>query len=144
MRIRLADAAVWQSAHARPWLFAGESKGAEVASWKQAWRSEQAFSKRWSYGAAFLDLVKAFAFERVPHDLLVRQARALGYNLRLLRVSLAAYRLARAIRVEGACSCLLTATRGVTARAGHAVIELRPRTCCVIVFIPFVHAFQAL
>ena len=65
------------------------------------------------------------AFERVPHDVLIRQAAALGYNLRLLRVSLAGYRLPRTLLVQGACSKLVIATRGITAGAGHAVVELR-------------------
>ena len=123
MRIRLADAAVWQSLHERPWLFASSGKGAEVAAWKQAARSEQAAARGMAYAAVLLDLVKAF--ERVPHDLLVRQARALGYNLRLLRLSLAGYGLPRAIVIDGVCSREVVATRGITAGAGHAVIELR-------------------
>ena len=123
MRIRLADAVVWQSVRERPWLYASSGKGADVAAWKQAARSEQAAARGWVYAAVLLDLVKAF--ERVPHDVLVRQAYALGYNLRLLRLSLAGYRLPRALMVEGACSRLVVATRGITAGAGHAVVELR-------------------
>jgi len=123
MRIRLADAVIWQSLHERPWLYASAGKGADVAAWRQAARSEQAAARGWSYGAALLDMVKAF--ERVPHDLLVVKARAKGYSLRLLKVSLSAYRLARTLMVQGACSALVVAVRGITAGAGHAVIELR-------------------
>ena len=64
MRIRLADAVVWQSAYDRPWLYAGAGKGAEVAAWRQAARAEQAAARGWDYAAVLLDLVKAF--ERVP------------------------------------------------------------------------------
>jgi len=123
MRIRLADAVVWQSLHERPWLFASAGKGAEVAAWRQAARSEQAASKDWHYGASLLDMIKAF--ERVPHDVLVTKAMEKGYSLFLLKASLAAYRLPRALVVQGVCSKLLVACRGVTAGAGHAVIELR-------------------
>ena len=75
------------------------------------------------YAAVLLDLVKAF--ERVPRDIPVRIAASLGYNLYLVRASLAAYRLSRTLQVEGACSKTVVAVRGVTAGAGHAVIELR-------------------
>ena len=60
-----------------------------------------------------LDLIKAF--ERVPHAWLVVKARELGYNLYLLRASLAAYRMPRALLVEGVCSWLVTASPGITA-----------------------------
>ena len=123
MRIRLADAVVWQSLYERPWLHASAGKGADIAAWKQAARSEQAASRDWHYAAVLLDLVKAF--ERVPHATLVLQAHALGYNLRLLRVSLAAYRLPRAVGLEGVYSQRVVAARGITAGAGHAVVELR-------------------
>jgi len=123
MRVRLADAVVWQTLHERPWLYASAGKGAEVAAWRQAARSEQAAARNWHYGAALLDMVKAF--ERVPHDILVAKAVTKGYPLRLLRVSLSAYRLARTLTVQGACSRLVIAVRGITAGAGHAVVELR-------------------
>ena len=61
----------------------------------------------------------------MPHDLLVLQAIALGYNLRLLRLSLAGYRLPRALMIDGVCSRTVVASRGITAGAGHAVVELR-------------------
>ena len=40
MRIRLADAMVWQSMYERPWLYASSGRGADIAAWKQAIRSE--------------------------------------------------------------------------------------------------------
>ena len=70
-----------------------------------------------------LDLVKAF--ERVPHRRVVEAARKHGYNLWLLRLSLASYRLLRAVGVDGAYSQLLLATRGITAGSGFATFELR-------------------
>lgn len=123
MRVRLADAAVWQSAFERPWLYASAGKGAEVAAWRQAARAEMAAARGEEYAAVLLDLVKAF--ERVPHAALVQRAVSLGYNIRLLRVSLASYRLPRVLRLDGVCSQLVVAARGITAGSGHAVIELR-------------------
>ncbi|CAK0874085.1 unnamed protein product, partial [Prorocentrum cordatum] len=73
--------------------------------------------------ASLLDLVKAF--EQVPHDLVAAAAARLDFDLVALRLSLAAYRLARAIGVEGTFSCLLVATRGITAGSGFATVELQ-------------------
>ena len=75
------------------------------------------------YAQTLLDLVKAF--ERVPHSLLVEAARRHGYNLWLRRLTLAAYRMARTIGVDGVFSRLLQATRGITAGSGFATTELR-------------------
>ena len=51
------------------------------------------------YAQALLDLVKAF--DRIPLWLLVREAIALGYPLRVLRLSVAVYKLGRVIRIGG-------------------------------------------
>ena len=57
--------------------YAGPSKGADVAAWKQAARAELAETcKDTSYAQCRLDLVKAF--DRVPYHVLVREAAALG------------------------------------------------------------------
>ena len=40
MRMRLPVAQAWQSANDRPYFFAGEAKGADVAAWKPAARAE--------------------------------------------------------------------------------------------------------
>eukprot|EP00973_Karenia_brevis_P064916 9015810-Karenia_brevis.AAC.1 len=61
----------------------------------------------------------------VPHQLLAMAARKHRFSLRILRLSLAAYRLKRAIGIDGVFSVLLTATRGITAGSGFATSELR-------------------
>ena len=48
-----------------------------------------------------------------------------GYNLMLLRLSLAIYALARTIRIGSCYSRLLVARRGITAGAAPATVELR-------------------
>ena len=123
MRIRLPVAQAWQRDHERPYFYAGPAKGADVAAWKQAARAELSSTLPLDYAIVLLDLVKAF--ERVPHDWLVRQAHRHGYNLFLLRLSIAAYRLARAVGINGVYAALVFATRGITAGAGHATVELR-------------------
>ena len=123
MAIRMPVARAWQAAHERPFFFAGVAKGADVATWKQAARAELAAGSRAEYAIALLDLVKCF--DTVPHDWLVRQAILLGYNLWLLRLSLAVYRLHRTMRVGVCYSKTMLANCGITAGAVMATIELR-------------------
>ena len=92
MRIRLEVAQAWQCANDRPFFYAGPRKGADVAALKQAARAElAATSSHMDWACGLLDLVKAF--ERVPHDWLVKQAVKYRYPLIVLRLNLAAYRL---------------------------------------------------
>ena len=107
MRARREQAQLWERQHHRPYLYAGQAKGADVAAWKQAARAEHAEAASAHYAQVLLDLVKAF--DRVPHHILMREAIRHGYPLRLLRLSLAAYRLGRSIRVGGAVTDLLLA-----------------------------------
>ena len=72
MRMRLPVAQAWQSANDRPYFFAGEAKGADVAAWKQAARAEVGAYDGLDHALALLDIVKAF--DGVPWDWLVRQA----------------------------------------------------------------------
>ena len=61
----------------------------------------------------------------IPHQLFVSAARKHGFSPWILRLSLAAYRLPRAIGVEGVYSRLIIASRGITAGSGFAATELR-------------------
>ena len=97
--------------------------GAQRAAWQHAFALEAAALNDDHSASGLLDLVKAF--ETVPHKILVAIARDLGYCLSLLRLSLAAYRLRRAIGVEGVYSRCLVATRGITAGSGFATAELK-------------------
>ncbi len=124
MRLRRDVARHWERLHDRPYLYAGVGKGANVAAWKQAARAELAKAiPGVEYGQVLLDLVKAF--DRVPHHILVREALRLGYSLWVLRLSLAAYRLSRVLRVDGAVSTVVVAVCGITAGSGLATTEMR-------------------
>ena len=80
MKMRRCVVAAWEIANDRHFLYAGPSKGADVAAWKQAARAELADThKDAAYAQCLLDLVKAF--DRVPYHVLVREAAALGYPL---------------------------------------------------------------
>ena len=123
MRARREIATSWERAHDRPYLYAGPSKGADVAAWKQAARAEHAVKSQLVYGIVLLDLVKAF--ERIRHAYLLREAVVHAYPLWLLRLSLATYRLFRVLRVTNVYSHRVQACRGITAGSGFATSEMR-------------------
>ncbi len=123
MRARREIAYLWERACDRPFLYAGPARGAQVAAWRQAARAELAAAADACYGQVLLDLVKAF--ERIPHARLVHEARRLGYPLWLLRLSIATYRLGRTLRLDGAWSVIVRATRGIVAGSGFATSEMR-------------------
>ncbi|HUU60977.1 MAG TPA: reverse transcriptase domain-containing protein, partial [Acidimicrobiia bacterium] len=123
MRARREVATEWERVNKRPYLYAGEAMGAHVAVWKQAARAELAAVVGTDYALVLLDLVKAF--ERVPHDVVLREAKKLGYPMWLLRLSFATYRLGRVLRVGNVVSTVVVAARGITAGSGFATTELR-------------------
>ena len=99
MRARRKAARRWEELNEREWLYAGKGKGANVAAWKQAFFAELVATMKHSveYVQTLLDLIKAF--DKVPRWLLVREAVASGYPLKLLRLPIATYQLKRVIRV---------------------------------------------
>ena len=125
MRTRRNLAKKWEAENKRTWLYAGKGKGANVAAWNQASAAERAAALRPSveYAQALLDLVKAF--DRVPLELLVEEAVALEYPLRILRLSIATYKMERVIRIGNVVSKSVWAFRGITAGSGFATTEMR-------------------
>ena len=97
--------------------------GAQKAAWQAAFDSESAALTGDDHAQALLDLVKAF--ETVPHDVLTAAAKKVGYNLVILRLSIAAYRLLRVLSIEGVFSRKIQASRGITAGSGFATCELK-------------------
>jgi len=81
MRLRRNEATTWEKENSRWYLFAGKGKRAEVAAWLQGAAAELADTARMvaAYAQVLLDLVEAF--DKIPHWLLIREARALGYHL---------------------------------------------------------------
>ena len=123
MRARVCIARAWESLNHLPRLFGGVGMGAQRAAWQAAFAAELAALKCQDHVQVLLDLVKAF--ETIPHHKLIAAARAKGYCLCVLILSLAAYRLQRSAGVNGVYSRMLRATRGITAGSGFATSELR-------------------
>ena len=123
MRMRLDVAQQWVKDNERDYFYAGPRKGAEVAAWKQSLLAEASRMYTLPYVCTLLDLVKAF--DTIPFDLLADCAAKAGYSLWLLRLSIAAYSLARVLDIEGCCSCEILASRGLAAGSVLATIELR-------------------
>ena len=126
MRVRGPIIRKWREALARDDVYGGPGKGAQRAAWMQAARAELAHMRSRCYGVVLVDLVKAF--ERVPHHLVAQAAHRRCYSSWILRLSLDAYRMARAVVIDGSCSRLVVATRGITAGSGFATEEL----CCLM------------
>ena len=123
MRLRRDMVDAWEADNSRDFFYAGRQRGAHVAAWTQAARAEAAALGGASFAQVLIDLAKCF--ELVPHDILAREAAAVGYPLPLLRMSLAAYRLPRSLAIHGVYSSTVLAQRGITAGSGMATTELR-------------------
>ena len=123
MRSRVFLARTWEAQNALPQIFGGKGMGAQRAAWEAAFIAEMASRRNLEHIAALLDLVKAF--EMIPHSKLIEAGVRLGYPKRLLKLSLAAYRLMRAVGADGIFAELVQATRGITAGSGFATSELR-------------------
>ena len=61
----------------------------------------------------------------IPHQHIWAAAVKHDFNLWVLRLSLAAYRLARAVGINGMYSRCIVAARGIAAGSGFATTELR-------------------
>eukprot|EP00973_Karenia_brevis_P050982 7079915-Karenia_brevis.AAC.1 len=124
MRARLVVLRAWQTEHERSFFYAGPGKGAVAAAWKQAaWAEVANHIPGIEYAIVLLDLIKAF--DRIPYWYLWQQAVKYGYNLVLLRLSMSAYMLARAVGADGVYGKALHAGRGITAGSLFATIEMR-------------------
>ncbi len=108
----------WELEHHRPCLYGGAGRGARRAAWQVALHAEAAALSGQEYAQSLLELVKAF--EKVPPAKLAAAARRHGYNLWLLRLTLAAYRMPRSVEFDRLYSRLVFATRGITAGSGFA------------------------
>ena len=135
MRVRIGIARKWERNNDHDSLFAGPGMGAQKASWQEAFTIEAAKLAGLEHARALLDLVKACG--TIPHWVLVEAAKIKGYPIAILQLSLAAYRLARTIGVDGVYSRLIIATRGITTGFGFATSELR------VLMLDFVIALQA-
>lgn len=122
-RARRAIASKWEAQNSRGYLYGGAGTGAEVAAWRQAARAEMAAANSDHYAQGLVDLVKAY--ERIPHWVLLREAKRLGYPIWLLQLSVATCRLLRAIRTDSAVSLTILAIEGIVAGSGAATTEMR-------------------
>ena len=123
MRARSMVARDWEELTASPDMYGAKGMGAQRAAWTSTFSAEAAAADGQAYSAVLLDLVKAF--ELVDHRELALAAKRHGFSLKVLRLSLAAYRIARSIGIEEVYSGTVTANCGITAGSGFATNELR-------------------
>jgi hypothetical protein len=135
MKVRACLVRQWEADNSNEALYGGAGKGAQRAAWAGAFHAENAKLTGQKHAQALIDLVKAF--EMIPHQELINAAASREYPLKLLRLSLAAYRLQRAVGINGLFAECVRATRGITAGSGHATTELR------VLLIDMVAAIQS-
>ncbi len=123
IRMRRDMTREWEVANDRDFIHSGPNRGAHVAAWKQASWAEMATAAKATYCQLCLDLETCC--ELIDHELLLREAAAVGYPLPLLRMAIAAYRLPRSLSVHGAHSAVVGPQRGITAGSGMATTELK-------------------
>ena len=123
MRARSTVARDYEELTASPELYGAKGMGAQRAAWTTTFSAEAAAADGQAYSAVLLDLVKAF--ELVDHRELALAAKRHGFSLKVLRLSLAAYRIARTLGIEEVYSGTVVANCGITAGSGFATTELR-------------------
>ena len=123
MRTRTWMSREWERQHHRDGIFGGKGMSAQRAAWQVAFQAESAALSKQHFAHSLLDLVKAF--EKVPHYRVAMAARKHGYNLTVLRLTFAAYRINRVIGVLGVVSRQIKASNGITAGSAFAIAELR-------------------
>ena len=123
MRARSDIARRWEAENPNPAMYGSAGMGAQRAAWAAALEAETGVGTNRVHAQASVDLVKAF--EMIPHQKLADAAASRDYPLKLLRLSLAAYRLKRSVGFEGVFGECVRATRGITAGSNLATTELR-------------------
>ena len=101
-RIRREEVRKWEQRNERPYVFAGKGKSSLNAAWMIAARAEMAAMESFAYAQALLDLAKAFDY--VLHGCLLKGAVAVGYPIKVMRLSVAAYKAPRTIVIAGTVS----------------------------------------
>ena len=92
---RWAVSSDWEAKNPRDYWFGEAGKSCDVCTWRQVLNAEYAVEIGQSSGFSLIDMHRAD--ELVSHKQLVHNARRYGFNLRLLRFTLATYCMARAI-----------------------------------------------
>ena len=114
----------WEQEHARqPFFAAMRQRSALDVAWRHTLTAEMAKGTNMFFGAILMDLDTAY--ERVDHEDLIKYAGLHRYPMALLRLSIAAYRAARHLSMNGITSNAIYANRGIIAGSAFAVYELK-------------------
>ena len=129
MKARVSLARDWEHANADASLYGAAGMGAQRAAWLEAFNTETAALNDLEHAQVLLDLTKAF--ETVSHQALIDAATKRGYPLDLLRMALQAYRMERAVGINGTHAQAARGSRGITAGSGLATFQLRLLLMCL-------------
>ena len=116
-------AGAWEKANPRAFFYGEEDKSCDQAVWIQAATAEAATAMRKHYASSLSDLKKAY--ENVCHPQLAREAAALGFPLRLLKLALFFYRLPRVITIRGCATAMVRTSQTIVAGCSFATTLMR-------------------
>ena len=120
---RWSVSSVWEASHPRSYWFGEAGKSCDVCTWRQALSAEYAVEVGQSSGTGLIDMHRAY--EMVSHKQLVQNARRYGFNLRLLRFTLATYCMARVIQFRQIATEFVQVAGTLVAGCSHATTLLR-------------------
>ncbi len=122
-KIRREEADAWEQQHQRAYLAAGKGGGTVDVVWRLAAQHEAGFADG-DVAATVTEDVQSF-FEVIDRDILLREAKALGFPLPIIKAALAAYSSARLMSMSGRVCRELYPTVGVLAGCSLAMVFTR-------------------
>ncbi len=122
-KARQPVAAEWEDRHPRAYLSAAAGNGPADTAWRQAVRQEVTVGQG-GHAASLLWDLDGF-FERVDRSRLMDRARATGFPLPVLRLSLSMYAAPRVLALDGQIAKELWARDGVGAGCGLATTYVK-------------------
>ncbi len=118
-KIRREEADAWEKSHFRSYFSATKGGGPVDAMWRLAAGNEAGVAEG-EVAATITEDIQSF-FEMVDRERLIKEARALGFPIPILRTALAAYSSARLMSMGGRISRELYPTVGVLAGCSLAM-----------------------
>ncbi len=118
-KARREEADAWERRYPRSFFAAAKGDGPIDAMWRLAARQEAGIADG-EVAATVTEDLHAF-FETVDRDRLVREARAVGFPIAIIKAALAAYSSARMVTMNGRVSRELYPTAGVLAGCSLAM-----------------------
>ena len=109
---------LWERENDQPFYWGTTQRPCEQAGWCHNLIEEAALARGVQVASLFADLAKFY--EWVSHEILAREAKAVGFNMRLLRALFGLYKGKRAIVYKGAVGQVVDAVGTILAGCSNA------------------------